>query len=59
MAATSEAINQFDDSMKKQMESFLRAFLSIKSLKEDKTPCEIDEVFTAFYYLNIHCIFFY
>ncbi|XP_004508378.1 dual specificity protein phosphatase 1 isoform X2 [Cicer arietinum] len=43
MAATSEAINQFDDSMKKQMESFLRAFLSIKSLKEDKTPCEIDE----------------
>ncbi|KAJ1405616.1 Tyrosine specific protein phosphatases domain [Sesbania bispinosa] len=43
MAATSAAMDQFDESMKKQMSSLLRAMFVVKSLKEDNTPCEIDE----------------
>ncbi|KAI5415965.1 dual specificity protein phosphatase 1 [Lathyrus oleraceus] len=43
MAATSEAMNQFDESMKKQIAVILKVVLLNKSLKEDNIPCEIDE----------------
>lgn len=46
MAATSEAMNQFDESMKKQIAVILKVVLLNKSLKEDNIPCEIDEVVT-------------
>ncbi|CAI8585003.1 unnamed protein product [Vicia faba] len=43
MAATSEAMNKFDESMKKQIAVILKVVLLNKSLKEDNIPCEIDE----------------
>jgi len=44
MATTSEAMNEFDESMKKQIALILKVVLLNKSLKEDNIPCEIDEV---------------
>lgn len=44
MATNSAAIDQFDKSMKKQIASILRALVYVKSVKEDNTPCKIDEV---------------
>ncbi|GAU12002.1 hypothetical protein TSUD_196260 [Trifolium subterraneum] len=43
MDATSEVMNQFDESMKKQIALLLKVVLLNKSLKEDNVPCEIDE----------------
>ncbi|CAK8563552.1 unnamed protein product [Lathyrus sativus] len=36
-------MNQFDESMKKQIAVILKVMLLNKSLKEDNIPCEIDE----------------
>jgi hypothetical protein len=56
MDATSEAMNQFDESMKKQIALLLKVVLLNKSLKEDNVPCEIDQV--VIYCFNlIHSIF--
>jgi hypothetical protein len=44
MDATSEVMNQFDESMKKQIALLLKVVLLNKSLKEDNVPCEIDQV---------------
>nr|AFK39190.1 unknown [Medicago truncatula] len=43
MASTSEAMNEFDESMKKQIALILKVVLLNKSLKEDNIPCEIDQ----------------
>ncbi|KAK7292385.1 hypothetical protein RIF29_08163 [Crotalaria pallida] len=41
--ATSSAIEQFDESMKKQIASLLRVFNAVKLCKQDNTPCLIEE----------------
>lgn len=58
MAATSEAMNQFDESMKKQIAVILKVVLLNKSLKEDNIPCEIDEVVSCYCFNLINCILF-
>ncbi|XP_061345511.1 dual specificity protein phosphatase 1-like isoform X2 [Gastrolobium bilobum] len=40
---TSAAMDQFDESMKKQIASLLRVMNLVKSFKQDNTPCKIDE----------------
>ncbi|KAE9602120.1 putative phosphoric monoester hydrolase [Lupinus albus] len=41
--ATSSAIENFDESMKKQITSLLRVMNLVKYCKQDSTPCKIDE----------------
>lgn len=53
MASTSEAMNEFDESMKKQIALILKIVLLNKSLKEDNIPCEIDQVV---YLIKLHFV---
>ncbi|KAL4398154.1 hypothetical protein HN51_002759 [Arachis hypogaea] len=41
--ATSSVVDEFDESMKKQISSLLRVMSLVKSFKQDNTPCKIDE----------------
>ncbi|MED6219717.1 hypothetical protein PIB30_038359 [Stylosanthes scabra] len=41
--ATSPVVDEFDESMKKQISYLWRVMSSVKSFKEDNTPCKIDE----------------